>query len=198
MKLFWTLVVVGLALEFREDSQADKIVADTESANLVLATKLETLRSNNIAQARDVHIALRQGGCVERLFGLGFPDKVKSGPRGEAVILFDETNLEAIDFARSISSVLKGGGWKVRSLAPITPENISGIATPDGAKEMESLLGMTEVQGGVCIASCHLNDNKAGCFLVHSFLECSIPCIVFSGDQFPTENTVIIFVPKRL
>ncbi len=201
-KFFWSLLVLGLTLEFWEAARSDMQVEELRSTNLVLATNLETVHSNNLAQARQLHdLWIRQGRRTFRLLNFGFPDKIKSRPAGKVVILFEKNNPEVREFADEILFTLKEGGWKVLSCSPFALDDISKIipfGSTNFVERVQSNIEDAEARDGLTVTARNLERDSPATLLVQSFTECSFECPYWGGGGFPADDSVVVFVVKKL
>jgi hypothetical protein len=181
------MVVIGLAIELFAFG----------ISFIISYREIERLRSVNLALARQIQdVAKRLGSRESRLFSFGFPDKTKSCPKGSALILFNDGNTEAKNFAGGLWSDLQSAGWKVHDPAPITPKLLSAITPPDVgdftvAKD-DVRLYAAQQQATVC--SRQIGPNTPAMCLEQSLNACSIFSSCFGGAGFPMDDTIIIIV----
>jgi hypothetical protein len=188
-RFFWKMVVWGLAVE---------LLAFTVSF-IAANIEIERLQSANSAQATQIHtLWIRQGPRYFRLLNFGFLGLVKSRPTGQVVILFEDNNREVKEFAEQILFDLQGGGWKVLSFSPFTPEQILKIAPPSSTNTIAFELEEAGARDGLAITAHGMDAGSAANGLMWSFTECSIECTAWGGPGFPPDDTVYIFVMKKL
>ncbi|HVM59263.1 MAG TPA: hypothetical protein VMV72_00215 [Verrucomicrobiae bacterium] len=187
-RLFWTLIVVGLAYELIETARTDREVADINSTNAVLSLRAEELRKANL------ELALRLSPRPSRVIVGKLADKLKNGHRGEAVIFWDDTDTEEKEVGLWLAYALQTGGWKLFGMGPFGPKLTAEITSVPFDEIKNGVSG--EMSDDLCIFANNL-ESPAALSLFDSLQKCGLYCGGWGHAGLFTNDMVAICIKKK-
>lgn len=203
-KVFWGILVFGLAMEFLGSHNASRI-ADTENAKL---SKLAGEAAERAAKAESSNLKLKfmlsemgraQKPRLELLSEGHFLDRIKGKQTGEVVVLYEPGDQETFRFAEDLLSDLREAGWRGADFPQMIPPDM--VATnsrlpPEKLRQSPLIMQATGI--GIPLHFVSQKVDSAHCVVVkNALLSCGLRPIVTTPDPSLPPDKILIIVGKK-